>query len=387
MSETIASLMDKLQPDEWRAERGFSDEMSKALDKTLKCGAGKEQELEAILNDWVRHHQPCLFGRIAAKEAAITYCFVTEDQLCGSEVELKDHIQDARLRWSKAGFAGKSSNFIIAVLSRRLAQAVPDKTVQTIAMRLCSRYLQVPVESDRIYLDEIWLRQKASEEVVWEWLAGVNYFSSQGDGRWWQDHRFPAGIAFSANSIGHMVKSGRLARAMHDLEEIMGTASPEFRAPNVHSLEHALEIAMATIHRASEGPSGKATWLLPIEGSSSGSKCPVEISKQLMDFDCSHYHGFYHTDFTIPSEYFRQDILRPRDARPIDLDFTYLYLKDLENPDYDRMGQGRRIMYSEARKGIDRPEAGRYLKRLSGLETEVRLEDLPRLKKALSMDD
>jgi len=387
MSETIASLMDKLQPDEWRAEHGFSEEMSKALDKTLNFGAGKEQEVEATLNDWVRHYQPCLFGRIAAKEAAITYCLVNEDELCGSEVKLKDHIQNARLRWSRAGFAGKSSNFIIAVLSKRLALAVPDKTVKAIATRLCSRYLQVPIESDRIYLDEIWLRQKASEEAVWEWLAGVNYFSAQGDGRWWQDHRFPAGIAFSANSIGHMVKSGRLARAMRDLEEIMGTTSPEFKTPNVHSLEQALGIAMATIHRASEGPSGKATWLLPVEGGSTDRKCPVEIPKQLWEFDCSRYQGFYHTDFTIPSEYFRPDVLRPDDASRLDLDFTYLYHKDLENPDYDRMGEGRRIMFSEARVESERPEVGRYLKRLRGLETEVRLEDLPRLKKALSMDD
>lgn len=258
MSESFVTLMENLRADEWRVNHPFSPATAQALDVVLKFRAGKERETEAILNDWVRQHQPCLFGRIAAKEAAITYCLVGEDQLLGSEIELKDYIQDARLKWTRAGFEGRSSNFIIAVLSRRLAQAVPDETVQRIAMRLCSRYLQIPIESDRIYLDEIWLRQKASEEVAWEWLAGVNYFSAQGDGRWWQDHRFPAGVAFSVNSVGHMVKSGKLARATQDLAEVMGTASADFRAPDVHSLEQALGIAMATIYRASsDGPSGR----------------------------------------------------------------------------------------------------------------------------------
>jgi len=384
MPETIASLMEKLVPDPWRVEHGFSDETAQALDLTLNFKVGKEREAEAVLNDWIRRYQPCLFGRIAAKEAAITYCLVSEDELCGSEVELASHIQEARLRWTRAGFAGKSSNFIIAVLSRKLAQAVPDETVTAIALRLCSRYLQEHIESDRIYLDRIWLRQKASEEVVWEWLAGVNYFSAQGDRRWWQDHRFPAGIAFSVNSVGHMVKSGRLEKALRDLAETMGTASSKFRAPDVRSLEQALGIAMATIHRASNGPSGKATRLLPLKGAERS--CPVEIPPALREFDPSHYEGFYHTDFTIPSEYFRPDVLRPKDVHPLDLDFTYLYNKDLDNPDYDRMGEGRRIMV-EGRSGIVPTQSERYMKRLRGLETEVRIDDVPRLKKALSMRD
>lgn len=386
MSETIASLMEKLMPDEWRAKHAFSPEMSRALDVTSVFRHGKEPEVEAVLNEWVRHHQPCLFGRIAAKESGITYCLVSEDQLCGNEVELTQYIKDARLRWTKAGFDGKSSNFIIAVLSRRLAEAVPDETVKAIALRLCSRYLQQPIEPDRIYLDRLWLRQKTSEEAAWEWLAGVNYFSAQGDGRWWQDHRFPAGIAFSVNSVGHMVKSGSLARATRDLEEVMGTASPDFRAPNVHSLEQALGIAMATIHRASEGPSGKATRLLPNEGGSFDQKCPVDLPMQLTEFDCSHYQGLYHTDFTIPSEYFRPDIKRYTDAASFDLDFTYLYKEDLDNPDYDLMGEGRRIMSSETGVAVEQTDVAGNLKRLRGLETEVRIEDLPRLRQALSME-
>jgi hypothetical protein len=386
MPESIVALMEKLQPDPWRAHCGFSAEIQGALDKVLGFSPGSEQEATAILNDWIRHHQPCLFGRIAAKQAAITYCFITEDALYGGERELAKQIQNERLRWTRAGFEGTSSSFIIAVLSKRLSEAVPDETVKAIALRICSLYLQEEIEPDQVYLDRLWLEQPVSGRPVWEWLAGVNYFSAQGDGRWWQDHRFPAGIAFSVNSVGHMVKAGKLARAMRDLEETMDTASLDFKAPDVHSLEQALGLAMSTISRASQSNSGKVTYLLPVEGYAANQKCPVEISKYLDRFDCSHYEGFYHTDYTIPSEYFRPEVLKPDNICPYDLDFTYLFREDLDNPDFDRMGEGRRIRHSELsadEKGI---EADWIKKRLRGLETEVYLADLPRLREALSRE-
>lgn len=385
MASTIALLMDKLQHDSG-AQNRFSPEMRSALDATLIFQPGNEDQVSVALNDWIRHYQPCLFGRIAAKQSAITYCLISEDELCGDESALAHHIQSGRLRWTRAGFEGKSSNFIIAVLSKKLAYAVPDETVKAIALRLCSMYLQEHIEPDRIYLDRLWLEQPTSEKVVWEWVAGVNYFSAQGDGRWWQDHRFPAGIAFSMNSVGHMVKSGRLARAMRDLEETMDTASPDFTTPDVHSLEQALGLAMGTIFKASESPSGKATYLLSAEGSPSDQKCPVEVPKYLSGFDCSRYEGFYHTDYTIPSEYFRSDVLRPDDAQPYDLDFTYLFREDLDNPDFDRMGKGRRIRLSDLSAESEGPKIEWMKKRLRGVETEVRLAEATRLREALSSD-
>jgi hypothetical protein len=34
----------------------------------------------------------------------------------------------------------------------------------------------------------------------------VDFFACAGDGRWWHDHRFPGGIAYTANSTGHMMR-------------------------------------------------------------------------------------------------------------------------------------------------------------------------------------
>ncbi|MCU1303458.1 MAG: hypothetical protein JWQ87_3742 [Candidatus Sulfotelmatobacter sp.] len=385
MAGTLASLMNRLERDAWRDITGFSPEMLNAMDVTL--GNSSEDEIKAVLDAWIRKQQPCLFGRIAAKESAITYCLISERMLQGSEDELENHIQKARLEWTCAGFEGKSSNFIIAVLSSKLAYAKPDENVKQIALRLCSLYLQEPIDQDQIYLDRLWLEQSASRKATWEWLAGVNYFSAQGDGRWWQDHRFPAAIAFSTNSVGHMVKSGALASALRELDEKMGTAFVNYKAANVTSLGKALGLAMSTINNASNAVSGKATFLVaPMKVQQERPECPVKLQYPLHTFDYCEYKGFYHTDHTIPSLYFRPEIDRPPDAELLQLDFTYLFDDALDNPDHDRMGTGRRIR-SSANLSNDafKDERYRFAKRFRGLETEVQISDAPRLQEALRL--
>jgi hypothetical protein len=186
MAETIRELMNGLTRDSWRDQVGFSPEVQAAIDVTLKSKS--DEDIKAALNGWVSSHQPCLFGRIAAKRSAITYCLIPEEMLYGDEKVLRDHIQRARLEWIRAGWEGKSSNFIKAVLSSRLAFASPSGGVKEIALRLCSLYLKEPIEPDKVYLDRLWLEQPGPQRAAWEWVAGVNYFSAQGDRRWWQDH-------------------------------------------------------------------------------------------------------------------------------------------------------------------------------------------------------
>jgi hypothetical protein len=84
-------------------------------------------------------------------------------------------------------------------------------------------------------------------------IVGVNFFGAQGDGRWWHDHRIPAGIAFSMNSVGHMAKSGAINRAMRALENAIKEKVEDWDNSHVESLEKALVIAMRTIRVASEG--------------------------------------------------------------------------------------------------------------------------------------
>lgn len=307
--------------------------MAAALEIVLNRDS-QEALVVSTLNGWISRYQPCLFGRIAAKNNLITYCLLREEDF-STDAQAERKIQEARLAWKRLAIDGKSSAFIVVILSARLAAASPDETVQRIAHRICSLYLREQVQSDRVYLERVRLEQLGPRHVTWEWPAGVNYFSAQGDRRWWQDHRFPAGMAFSVNSVGHMAKSGRLARAMNDLEELMGTAAEEFRIPKVDSLEKALALAMQTISLASNGPSGRATALLPLPADHGDRpKCPVELPALLADKDYCEYKGLYHTDFTVPSEYFIPDVERPAALPEQRLDFTYLFDESLDTVRY-----------------------------------------------------
>lgn len=69
---------------------------------------------------------------------------------------------------------------------------------------------------------------------------------------------------------------------------------------------------MRTIALASNAVSGKATELSPLSGSAMPTpRCPVELPPFLLDKDFRYYKGYYHTDYTIPSDYFLPDIKRP----------------------------------------------------------------------------
>jgi hypothetical protein len=75
---------------------------------------------------------------------------------------------------------------------------------------------------DYAHLEQIYLQKPDARMTTWKWFAGVNYFCAQGDKRWWQDHRIPGGMAFSVNSVGHLVKSGMIAKAMNELDGLTG---------------------------------------------------------------------------------------------------------------------------------------------------------------------
>ena len=82
----------------------------------------------------------------------------------------------------------------------------------------------------------------------------------------------------------------------------------------VNSLEQALEFAMRTIAKASDAVTGKATELITLPddpASRPPEGCPVSLPKFLAGKDHRRYLGYYHTDITVPSEYFLPDVTRP----------------------------------------------------------------------------
>jgi hypothetical protein len=114
----------------------------------------------------------------------------------------------------------------------------------------------------------------------------------------------------------------------------------------VDSLAKALDLAMRTIDKASDAVSGKATEPLPLPKDRSNlpvSECPVKLSSAMSDKNFCEYQGYYHTDYTLPSEYFLPDVKRPDGLKIHFLDFTYLFHKSVDNPDFKLMSEGQQI--------------------------------------------
>lgn len=366
MANTIADLLTRLQPDEWRHTKGFSQEIE-AANQLLFDEDSSAKTLEKVINDWIQKYQPCIFGKLAAARQWISYCILTEADLNQSDLSIREKIQSARSEWKSKGITGRQSGFVILAISRQIANAVPDDTVKALAKRLSSLYLLEDIHENVIYTDSI--RFEAGEEKrTWEWRVGVNYFCAQGDGRWWQDHRIPGGMAFSMNSAGHMVKVANYQHLLRQAATILNDNSsselnarlkalgietfgdlvsiPEYdeATTKIDSLEQALIFAMKTIGKASEAVSGRATNLLPLpEDISHLPQCPVALPQDLADKNYCEYTGHYDTDYTLPSEYFRADVERPVDMVTHALDFTYLFDNNIDNPDSLTMGEGIRV--------------------------------------------
>ena len=389
MEQSLKQLVELVRPDEWRASVGFSEDVE-SIHGTLFDPELSEDSIIALLNGWLQRYQPCLFGRLGAKLGLLTFCILREADLGGADDAVRDKIQRARTDWTRSGFFGERSGFVVVLLSRQIALGVPGAETLAVAKRLGSLYLLEDVKEDQIYLDELFLEKPGGNQVTWRWDTGINYFCAQGDKRWWQDHRFPGGIAFSVNSVGHMAKAGLLARSMRELDELLGTDEQGWVASRIDSLEKALEFAMRTIYLASDHPaSGRATYLRSMPQRREDQpvvRCPVKLPSFLEDKDFCSYEGYYHTDVTLPSEYFRPDVERARDQRIQELDFTYLFDAELENPDYIRAGTGRRIRATKpTSRWRDAEEEAKYRqkKRGRGGPREVRIEEHQRLVRAI----
>ena len=388
MASSISDLLSQLRPDPWRARQGFSPEVEEANRELFRPDI-TEIQAEQVLSGWLQKHQPCLFGRIAAKLGAVSYCILNETDLQQSDELIKQKIQTARLAWTHEGFEGGKSAFVILAISPQIANAVPGPEMRELARRLAYLYLEEDIVMDNAHLEQVYLQKPGARLTTWKWFAGVNYFCAQGDKRWWQDHRIPGGMAFSINSVGHLVKSGMIANAMKELDRMMDAPDESYPETKVDSLAKALELAMRTISKASDAISGKATELLPLPEDASKFPvpvCPVNLSPAMSEKNFCEYRGQYHTDYTLPSEYFLPDVERPDGLKVHALDFTYLFHKSIDNPDFRLMGEGQQIRRIEEDANttptfVEMDHA--QLKRQIGEENEVLISEQKRLRIAL----
>ncbi len=345
----IGTLLKSLVNDHERPSIGWSPDFEAAQRNLLN--AQSDDERGRLLTSWLAKHQPCLFGKIAAQAGQIQYCFLREEHLLNGDNEVREIIQAARRAWWRGAWRGEKHAFIVHAIGERLALARPNADLKCFAQRLAELYLvREPIEADAICLEDTFLRVPGlPEDHLFRWKAGVNVFASGADRRWWQDHRIPGGLAFSVNSVGHMVKSAELKGGMNELLARFGIDREESDIGKVIGLPDALKLAMLTIANASEAVSGRATWLTSATDlDHSAPACPVELPKKVGGRNDCWYLGTYHTDHTIPSTYFTEEIERPRSVSALRLDFTYLFHDDSSNPDLVTMGVGEQIRGDEA---------------------------------------
>ncbi len=337
----VSDMIGRLPPDRWRLnDRPFSEDLVKCHEALFDPRRTRRQKL-AALESWLADFQPCLFGRMEAKQGRLAFCLLTENDLEASDQDIRQSIEQARMGWKRQGAQSKSHGFLIVAVSPTIALARPGPELHRLALKLCELYLG-EAASDTILHDRLILeidRGAGEAPERRSWKVGVNYFSAQGDGRWWHDHRIPGGMAFSMNSVGHM------ARALAERER--GKDPNRARRFDVIPREKlvywALPKAMKTIGPPREGGS-RGTWLIP-HGSCDEDKEPPTFEQRqryfgdLASFSPNRYRGRYHTDHSVPSPYFDEALGR-RDDLPVRDDLYFTYLHDLDDPDYLSMGLG-----------------------------------------------
>jgi len=187
----LPDLLDNLSDDPWRRENPFTAPMTACQDVLFRAGASRAEMADA-LNKWLASEQPCKFGRMEALQPGrLAYCLLTENDLYRGDNHVRSRIEQDRTAWKAQARNGGSHGFIIVAISRDIAHAVVDENLLRLSRHLCNLYLGSDV-LDQIFHDSLILEIAADRvQERREWKVGANFFSAQGDGRWWRDHSFP----------------------------------------------------------------------------------------------------------------------------------------------------------------------------------------------------
>ena len=354
---TVPALIARLSGDAWRLSHPFSDDLLQA-NALLHNDAATEAEMAECVNLWCLRRQPCQFGRVAAKQGRIHFCFLSEKAVSEwGDDEIAEKIAEEKRLWKqRAAFdpAQSAHSFVLAVASPRIAFAAPDRHLRALSDRILelagwgtgsrgARHSNT-VTSDFLYLKD------PNSGAFYGYQFNLDYFACAGDGRWWHDHRFPGGIAFTANSTGHMIafrewyqhgsvdREWALKQAMLTIQNATPTREPDGTAP---------------------AEQGRATWLrsLGSDGKplAADVACPLSrVPTALEGKDWTRYEGVLHTDHAVREELFLDRLVAPTASKPYLMDFTYLY--DEEQDDFGEFTGGKPYSVEQVFSEIGRPE-------------------------------
>jgi hypothetical protein len=364
-TESLRDLHYRLRQDTQRLARGFDPDLAEVT-ALMHRPYVEEHEIEEALQHWCKTRQPCQFGRVAASLGQIFFCIVRERDLgdgpSGDEA-ISEKIAAAKRQWKQRALVDVQSpphSFVVVFGSPHVMEAAADDNLRRFANRLLeltgwrperrARRGENTITSDYLYLKNPQTGQYHG------FRFNIDFFAAAGDGIWWHDHRFPGGIAFTANATGHM-------KAFMDW----------YREPGRDHGPWAVTQAMMTIARShptkpigggdrsekTARQEGRVTWLLDLnqEGKPVVSRLPCPLDKipaQLAEKDWTKYEGLLHTDNAVREEFFdgRKEPLTKH--KPPLMDFTYLY--DSTQSEFIEFTAGRIFTEEEVYADIGSPE-------------------------------
>lgn len=356
----VKEALDGLVEDPWRKANSFSSDMEVVHKILFHSFSSDRACIEAIAN-WLQQAdplgQPCLFGRIAAarnsrnpdkSQDTIHYCILHHDDLRESDQDIRSRIQDGVLAWKRRAVDPERSKtahgFMLCAISDRIAWAAPDSRLLALAKEI-ERLWGCPIENG-LTKETLYLRNPDDGTYV-RFTFTVDFFAAQGDKRWWHDHRVPGGIAFTANSVGHLFRYRQW-----------------YRRIKADQIEWIVRTAMQTIDTAADVGFGAASKLIPLSSSGpvvTGAGCPFanlnDLPSRLAGKDWSRYSGWHHSDHCIRSDFFRPEADVPDSLREKPTwyqDFAYLY--DPSNPEHSRFVTGELCTQQEVDEKLGRRE-------------------------------
>jgi hypothetical protein len=303
----------------------------------------------AAYRRWLETNQPCVFGRVAAKNQNVFICLLEEQDVLRmkkGDADLRDTIQDYRQVWKRYALEGLISSFLIVLVSRSLIDKEPREGLKQICRRLLELYMEVDTIEDDAILKQreyLFLRCPAEDRTtrILKFSTLPNIFCAQGDRRWWHDHRTPGGIMITSNALGHFVQSRIGSCALEDKNKTW-----------------ALENAMRTINNANRG-TGKAsrkrlcpaTHLIPL---GENEETPLRPTFELAKYSPDHYEGYFHTDHLVPSVFFKPETDLTNPTVYDDLTFRYIFDPAADPLDHAELMTGVESNWYDVRRNMDR---------------------------------
>jgi hypothetical protein len=349
MPAQVKQLFDALVKDDLRESQPFSEEIVTA-NKVLLDSYARDDERALALALWLQKYQPCLFGRLAAKSGGMAYCFLTDRDLFDTDNHIEQKIQESRQLWKRRALRGQPIHgFMLVVASDRVLRAAPDNNLKQFSLRIqeLAKWTTTPDIAGNDIVEEALYLQNPTDRQYVKFTFTVDYFAAAGDGRWWHDHRVPGGIAFTANSLGHMVRTN------------------EWYRDKTGQIEWALRTAMLTIATAADTDQGKAIWLLDKRGDATFKEYqwteaapPADLQK-LHGKDFTAYAGYLNTDHAVRSEFFDPSPVPQTKDKPYATDFTYIY--DRTQQDQVKFMTGETVAEGEVFADIGAPSEWRFI--------------------------